>query len=170
MELQDSKIILISQLKKLRASAERAMMQVPDDIFFSQLGPETNSVAILVKHLAGNIAWRWKLETLFVPDDAKPTRKRDLEFVILPTDTRLQLQTKWNDAWDMMVGALLTLTDEDFEKMIVMRGAPYNTFEFTVMQVIHISQHVGQIIFLAKHFAGDRWQTLTVPKKKVTQP
>jgi hypothetical protein len=157
--LKDS-IDLFRYYKKL---AERAMAQCPDEGLFTMLDAESNSIAIVVKHMAGNMRSRWT--NFLTSDGEKPDRNRDTEFEAPPT-TRAELMEMWERGWKLLFGALEPLNDADLARTITIRTEPHSVTQAINRQVAHYSYHVGQIVFLARHFAGDKWQTLTIPKKK----
>jgi len=155
--LEDSRA-LFAQYKKL---ADRAIAQVSDEQLFAVLSPESNSIAIIVKHLTGNMLSRW---TGFLTSDGeKPTRHRDQEFENPPA-TRAELLAQWESAWTALTSALDPLTDADLTRTITIRGEAHSVLQAIHRQIAHYSMHVGQIILLAKHFAGADWQTLSVPR------
>lgn len=157
--LQDS-LTIFRYYKKL---ADRAMEQVRDEDLFAVLDGESNSVAVIAKHMAGNMRSRW---TDFLSSDGeKPTRDRDSEFVDPPT-TRAALEEMWDDGWACLFGALEPLADADLERTVIIRGEPHSVMQAINRQVAHYSYHVGQIVLLAKHFAGARWESLSVPRNK----
>ena len=142
---------------------ERAMAQCPDEGLFTTLDPESNSIAIIVKHLAGNMRSRW---THFLTTDGeKPDRNRDTEFEDAPK-TRAALMELWERGWKYVFDALAPLSDEDLSRKITIRTEPHSVMQAINRQIAHYSYHVGQIVCLAKHFAGSKWQSLTIPKKK----
>ncbi len=139
------------------------MAQCPDEGLFTTLDPESNSIAIIVKHLAGNMRSRW---THFLTTDGeKPDRNRDTEFEDAPK-TRAALMELWERGWKYVFDALAPLSDEDLSRKITIRTEPHSVMQAINRQVAHYSYHVGQIVYLARHFAGAKWQTLTIPKKK----
>lgn len=157
--LKDS-ISLFRYYKKL---AERAIAQVPDEALFAVLDPESNSIAIIVKHLAGNMLSRW---TDFpAADGEKPNRNRDSEFE-LPPSTRAELLALWESGWSCMFAALEPLSDADLPRVTTIRKEPHSVLQAINRQLAHYSYHVGQIVYLARHFASGRWTSLTVPRGK----
>ncbi|HXN96403.1 MAG TPA: DUF1572 domain-containing protein [Candidatus Acidoferrales bacterium] len=142
---------------------ERAMAQCPDEGLFTMLDAESNSIAIVVKHMAGNMGSRWT--DFLTSDGEKPDRNRDTEFEAPPT-TRAELMEMWERGWKLLFGALEPLNDADLTRTITIRTEPHSVTQAINRQVAHYSYHVGQIVCLARHFAGDKWQTLTIPKKK----
>jgi len=157
--LKDS-IDVFRYYKKL---GERAMAQCPDDALFEALDAESNSIAIIVKHMAGNMRSRWT--DFLTTDGEKPDRNRDTEFET-PPKTRAELMELWERGWKHVFDALEPLNDEDLVRTITIRTEPHSVMQAINRQVAHYSYHVGQIVYVAKHLAGNKWQTLTVPKKK----
>ncbi len=157
--LKDS-IDVFRYYKKL---GERAMAQCPDDALFEALDAESNSIAIIVKHMAGNMRSRWT--DFLTTDGEKPDRNRDTEFET-PPKTRAELMELWERGWKHVFDALEPLNDEDLVRTITIRTEPHSVMQAVNRQVAHYSYHVGQIVYVAKHLAGNKWQTLTVPKKK----
>jgi len=113
--------------------------------------------------MAGNMRSRWT--DFLTSDGEKPDRNRDTEFEAPPT-TRAELMEMWERGWKLLLGALEPLSDEDLTRTITIRTEPHSVMQAINRQVAHYSYHVGQIVYLARHFAGDRWQSLTIPKKK----
>jgi uncharacterized damage-inducible protein DinB len=157
--LNDS-IEVFRYYKKL---AERAMQQCPDDALFESLDVESNSIAIIVKHMAGNMRSRWT--DFLTTDGEKPDRNRDTEFEDAPK-TRVELMKLWERGWKHIFDALEPLGNDDLVRKITIRTEPHSVTQAINRQVAHYSYHVGQIVYIAKHLAGRKWQTLTVPKKK----
>ncbi len=157
--LEDS-VALFRYYKKL---AERAMEQVTDEQLFATLDEEANSIAIVVKHMAGNMRSRWT--DFLTTDGEKPDRDRDTEFVDPPA-TREALLAAWEDGWSRLFGALEPLSDADLARTITIRGEAHSVMQAVNRQVAHYSYHVGQIVLLAKHFAYERWQSLSVPRNR----
>ena len=157
--LEDS-LEILRYYKKL---AERAMAQVSDEQLFATLDPEANSIAIVVKHMSGNMRSRWT--DFLTSDGEKPTRNRDSEFVD-PASTRAALLADWEDGWSRVFSALEPLTDDDLDRTVTIRGEAHSVMQAINRQVAHYPHHVGQIVLLAKHFAGDRWQSLSVPRNQ----
>ena len=145
--------------------AERAMEQVSDQQLFEVLDGEMNSIAVIVKHMSGNMRSRWT--DFLTSDGEKPGRDRDEEFSN-PPGTREALLEMWEDGWRRLLGTLESLTDADLGRTITIRGEPHSVMQAINRQVAHYSYHCGQIVFLAKHLAGDGWQTLSIPRGKST--
>jgi hypothetical protein len=151
---------LFRYYKKL---ADRAMEQAPDDALFATLDAESNSIAIIVKHLAGNMRSRWT--DFLISDGEKPDRNRDMEFEIPPA-TRAELLALWESSWKIVFEALAPLTDTDLGRTINIRGEAHSVMQAINRQIAHYAYHVGQIVYLAKHFSGPGWKALTVPRNK----
>ena len=156
--LEDSRAVF-AYYKKL---AERAMDQLTDEQLFLTLDGEANSVAIIVKHMAGNMRSRWT--DFLTTDGEKPDRNRDSEFEEPPA-TREALLATWEAGWSCLFYAIQPLTEADLTRTITIRGEAHSVMQAINRQLAHYPHHVGQIVLLAKHFAGDRWQTLSVPRK-----
>jgi uncharacterized damage-inducible protein DinB len=141
---------------------ERAIAQVSDDQLTLTLDDEANSIATIVKHMAGNMRSRW---THFLTSDGeKPDRHRDSEFEEPPA-TRSALLATWEAGWACLFSALEPLTDADLTRTVTIRGEAHSVMQAINRQLAHYPHHVGQIILLAKHFACDRWQSLSVPRR-----
>ncbi len=153
-------LAVFRQYKRL---AERAMEQVTDEQLFAVLDPEANSIAIIVKHMAGNMRSRWT--DFLTTDGEKPTRNRDIEFVS-PAATRKDLLADWEDGWSRLFTAVEPLTDADLGRTVTIRGEAHSVMQAINRQLAHYPHHVGQIVLLAKHFASDHWQSLSVPRNK----
>ncbi|HUL14489.1 MAG TPA: DUF1572 family protein [Terriglobales bacterium] len=143
--------------------AERAIAQCPDECLFRSLDSESNSIAIIVKHMAGNMRSRW---TDFLNSDGeKPDRHRDTEFES-PAQSREELMSQWNAAWNHVFAALEPLTDADLTRTVTIRTEPHSVLQAINRQIAHYSYHIGQIVFLSKHFAANCWSALTIPRKQ----
>jgi len=151
----------LSLFRYYKRLGERAMAQVSDDQLFVTLDEESNSIALVVKHMAGNMRSRW---TGFLASDGeKPDRDRDSEFVD-PPPTRAALMQTWEQGWSCLFAALEPLTDLDLSRTITIRGEAHSVMQAINRQLAHYPYHIGQIVLLAKHFAGRQWQSLTVPR------
>ena len=158
--LQDS-IGLFHYYKKL---GERAMAQCPDEALFTTLDAESNSIAILVKHMSGNMRSRWR--DFLTTDGEKPDRNRDTEFETPPT-TRAQLTEMWERGWKYVFDALEPLTEADLTRTVTIRTEPHSVMQAINRQIAHYAHHVGQILFLAKHLTytkTGKWESLSVPR------
>lgn len=157
--IEDARAIF-RQSKKL---ADGAIAQVADSDLTRTLDPEMNSIAIVMKHMAGNMLSRWI--DFLTTDGEKPARHRDSEFED-PPDTRAELLAMWERGWAALFGALDPLTDADLGRTITIRGEAHSVMQAINRQVAHYSYHVGQIIMLAKHFQSSNWKSLSVPRNK----
>jgi len=151
----------IELLRFYKKLAERAMEQVSDDDLFATLDDEANSIAIIVKHMAGNMRSRWT--DFLTTDGEKPDRDRDTEFESPPA-TREALMKLWEDRWAIMFGAIQPLADADLGRTVTIRGEAHSVMQAINRQLAHYPHHVGQIVLLAKHFAGSRWKSLSIPR------
>ncbi len=161
--LQDA-LAVLRGYKKL---AEGAMAQVTDEELTVTLDSEMNSIALVVKHLAGNMRSRWT--DFLTTDGEKPDRQRDTEFVE-PFTSRAELMERWEAGWDHVWRALGNLTDADLERVVTIRGERHSVMQAINRQLAHYPYHVGQVVMLAKHFRSEQWKSLTIPKKKAHNP
>lgn len=151
-----------TQFAKLRSTAERAMAQVDDDDFAKMPDVENNSIAIIIKHISGNL--RSRCTDFLTSDGEKPDRDRDGEFVLHPHDTRIDLLNEWAAAWDLLGATVAALTPDDLGRTILIRAEPHTVVQALNRHLAHLAHHVGQIVLLAKHWVGVDWQTLTIPR------
>ena len=152
------------QLKKLKNQAESAIAQVSDEQMFSFIDPESNSIAVIMKHLAGNMRSRWT--DFLTSDGEKANRNRDDEFEQNEGETRKAVVVAWEDGWARTISTISTLTPSDLTRTITIRGEQHSVIQAINRQLTHYGSHVGQIVLLAKHFAGPNWKTLSIPKGK----
>jgi len=157
--LEDA-VAVFHYYKKL---AERAMEQVADAQLFETLDDEANSIAIIVKHMVGNMRSRWT--DFLTTDGEKPSRNRDGEFID-PVVTRAALLAEWESGWECLFRAIEPLTDADLGRKVTIRGEAHSVMQAINRQLAHYPHHVGQIVLLAKHFASDRWESLSVPRNR----
>lgn len=150
------------RLAALRETAERAIAQVSDADFTAAPDPETNSIAITVKHVAGNL--RSRFTGFGESDGEKPDRDRDGEFILAPGDSRERLMARWTEGWGLLLGALDALGADDLSRTVAIRGVPHTIVGALNRNLSHLAYHVGQVVQLAKHYAGPSWQTLTIPR------
>jgi hypothetical protein len=143
--------------------AERAMAQLADEQLFTTLDCESNSIAIVVKHMSGNMRSRWA--DFLTTDGEKPTRCRDAEFED-PPSTREAVLAMWEEGWSCLFSAIEPLTDSDLERTITIRGEPHSVMQAINRQLAHYPYHCGQIVFLAKHLNHAGWKALSVPRGK----
>ncbi|MGA3045543.1 MAG: DUF1572 domain-containing protein [Terracidiphilus sp.] len=157
--IQDS-VAIFRYYKRL---AQRAMEQVTEAQLFEALDDEANSIAVIVKHMAGNMRSRWT--DFLTTDGEKPDRNRDSEFEEPPA-TRAALMEIWEAGWACLFNAIEPLKDADLPRAITIRGEPHSVMQAINRQLAHYPHHVGQIVLLAKHFCCGRWESLSVPKNK----
>jgi hypothetical protein len=159
----EDSLTLFRQCKKI---ADGAMAQLADEQLYTALDGEMNSIAVIVKHMTGNMRSRWT--DFLTTDGEKPDRNRDSEFQDPPAG-REALRTLWEQGWNCLFQALEPLTDADLTRTITIRGEAHSVMQAINRQVSHYSLHCGQIIFLAKHLRGAGWKSLSVPKGASTQ-
>jgi hypothetical protein len=152
----------LRQLRKLKAQADQALAQTTDEHLFATLDPDANSIAVIMKHMAGNMRSRWT--DFLTTDGEKPDRERDTEFELYPTDTREGVVSQWERGWAIVLGAIGSLQPGDLEKTVRIRGESHSVIEAINRQTSHYAAHVGQIVLLAKHYAGANWKTLSIPR------
>lgn len=153
----------LQSFRNYKKMAERAIEQVSDEEFFRVIDAEANSIAVIVKHVAGNLHSRWN--NFLTTDGEKPTRNRDTEFELI-ADTRESLEKFWETGWQTLFDNIEPLTANDFAMTITIRGEPHTVVEAINRQLTHYSYHIGQIVLLAKHFRSSDWKTLSVPRNK----
>jgi hypothetical protein len=152
------------QLRGHKRMAESAMAQLSDKEFFAALDPESNSVAVLAKHIAGNAHSRFT--DFLTSDGEKPDRFRDREFEIHANTCREQLMRYWEDGWSVVFGTLESLKPDDVTRTVTIRQEPHTVLQALNRALAHYAQHIGQIVFLAKHLRSSQWQTLSIPRGK----
>lgn len=160
---------LAHDFRKHKGFADKAISALPDDAFFRRPGNAVNPVALIVKHLAGNLQSRWS--DLLTTDGDKPTRDRDGEFTLTPADTRAALLAAWERGWATLFATLATLTDADLLKTIAIRGEPHTAQQALVRGLSHTAYHVGQIMYLARLLnPSAAWVTIPPGKSKEHKP
>jgi hypothetical protein len=152
------------QMRGHKRMGEAAMSQLRDQDFFVTLDSEANSIAILVKHLAGNM--RSRFTDLLTSDGEKPDRFRDREFELTSSTTRAEVTQWWDEGWACVFSAIDPLKPEDVMRTVTIRGEPHTVLQAINRQIAHYAQHIGQIVFLAKHFRSSEWKTLSIPRGK----
>ena len=154
----------ISESRGYKGVAEGAIAQIPDAALFEALDEESNSIAMLIKHLSGNLLSRWS--DFKVSDGDKATRDRESEFRSHPADTKENLMERWEAGWSCLFSALEKLQPEDLEKTVTIRAEPCTVLEAMQRGMTHLAYHVGQIVLLAKHYHGSGFQSLSIPRGK----
>ena len=155
-------------LRAHKRLAEGAFAQIDDEQFFRILDPEANSVAIVAKHIAGNM--RSRFTDLLSSDGEKPWRNRDQEFIIGPQDTRPELMRAWEESWNLVLDTVRSLQPEDLPKMVSTRGQPNSVLQAVHRALAHYVYHVGQVVFLAKHLKSTGWESLSIPRGQSNAP
>jgi hypothetical protein len=156
----------LSLFRYYKNLAERAMEQVTDEQLLTVLDPEMNSIALTVKHMAGNMRSRW---TDFLKSDGeKPDRNRDSEFAE-PPSRREDVMELWEDGWRCVFRAVEPLSDADIGRTVTIRGEAHSVMQAINRQIAHYAYHCGQIVLLAKHFSHNKWQSLSVPRNRSTE-
>ncbi|HZJ43155.1 MAG TPA: DUF1572 family protein [Pyrinomonadaceae bacterium] len=153
----------ITSFRAYKKMADKAIAQVNDDELFVTIDDESNSIAIVMKHMAGNMLSRWT--DFLTTDGEKPTRNRDMEFVIESRD-KDELIDYWERGWNALFTAVEPLQLDDFEKTVSIRGEEHTIVKAINRQLTHYAYHIGQIVFLAKHFRSSEWRSLSIPKNK----
>lgn len=154
----------IKTLRDYKELAEGAFAQLSNEEFFVALDEESNSIGVIVKHMAGNMLSRWT--DFLTSDGEKPSRNRDMEFVLTPETTREELLARWEEGWRAVFNAIEPLRPEDVERKIFIRGEEHSVMEAITRQVAHYSYHIGQLVFLAKHFRSNEWKSLSIPRNR----
>lgn len=150
-----------AEFRGLKRLADKAVAQLSDEEFFRVIDPESNSVALIMKHLAGNMRSRWT--DFLTSDGEKPDRRRDSEFLIEGEDRRA-IEEKWEAGWQTLFDALAGLKPEDLMRRVQIRREPHTVVEAVNRQLTHYGEHVGQVVFLAKHLKSAGWKTLSIPR------
>ena len=144
--------------------AEEALAQTNDEDIFRLIDPDANSIAMLIKHMAGNMRSRWT--DFLTSDGEKPDRHRDREFEIDPATTRADVMEWWERGWKCVFDAVTPLTSDDLGRKVFIAGREHSVMQAITRQLLHYAGHVNQIILLAKHFCGPEWKSLSIPKGK----
>ena len=145
-----------------KSLGEKAIAQARDEDLFVTLDPEANSIALVVKHLWGNMRSRWT--DFLTTDGEKPDRHRDTEFEQDEGLTRADVLRWWEEGWQLVFAAVEPLTPADLERTVTIRGEPHTVMQAINRQLAHYAHHIGQIVFLAKHFRASEWQSLSIPR------
>jgi len=151
-------------MRAYKKLAEKALDQLKDDEYFVTLDEESNSVAVVMKHMAGNMFSRWT--DFLTTDGEKPNRNRDYEFVISPKTTKADMRDYWERGWQCVFDALDPLQIEDLDKRVYIRGEEHTVVMAINRQLMHYAYHIGQIVFLAKHFRATGWSSLSIPRNR----
>jgi hypothetical protein len=154
----------VARFKEMKGLAEKAIAQISDEDFLRIVVDESNSVATIVKHIAGNLRSRWT--DFLITDGEKPDRNRDGEFEAYSEDSRDSLMKRWETSWEVLFKTLNSLKESDLTKTVTIRSQEHKVVEAINRQLTHYGYHVGQIVFLAKFFASSNWQTLSIPRRR----
>lgn len=156
---------IVRTYRNHKVLGERAIAQLQrDEDLHAQIDPGSNSIAVIVKHLSGNL--RSRLRDFLTADGEKPDRQRDAEFEMPEHVGRVELLRWWNEAWAVALGTLDALKPEDLERTVYIRGEEFLAIEALNRNATHTAYHVGQIVYLARHFAAQDWNSLSIPKGK----
>jgi Protein of unknown function (DUF1572) len=155
------------QFRGHKRMGEAALAQLEDKDFFTAIDPESNSVAVLVKHIAGNA--RSRFTDFLTSDGEKPDRFRDREFEISTTTARSEVMRWWEEGWSIVFATLDSLNPEDLQRTVTIRKEPHTVVQALNRALAHYAQHTGQIVFLAKHLRSEQWKTLSIPRGKSEQ-
>jgi hypothetical protein len=155
---------VLRNFRSYKKLAEEALAQVRDEEIFRLIDPEANSIAMLVKHTAGNMRSRWT--DFLTSDGEKPDRHRDREFEVDPGTTRAEVMRWWEEGWDCVFQAITPLNPEDLTRKVFIAGREHSVLQAITRQLLHYAGHVNQIVLLAKHFRGAEWKSLSIPKGK----
>jgi len=154
----------LSSFRAYKKLADKAIAQLKDEEVFVTLDEEGNSIAVVMKHMAGNMLSRWT--DFLTSDGEKPDRNRDMEFLIEPHTSKDDVLAYWERGWKSVFDALESLRPEDFEKKITIRGEEHTIVQAINRQLTHYAYHIGQIVFLAKHFRSAEWKSLSIPRNR----
>lgn len=155
---------VLRNFRSYKKLAEEAMAQIGDEEIFRLIDPEANSIAMLIRHMAGNMRSRWT--DFLTTDGEKPDRHRDREFVVDPGTTRADVMRWWEEGWQCVFDAVSPLRPDDLLRPVFIAGKEHSVLQAIDRQLLHYAGHVNQIILLAKHFRGAEWKSLSIPKGK----
>jgi hypothetical protein len=156
--------LALREFRRMKALTDAAMAQVTTEQFFAAPSEGDNNIAVIVKHVGGNLLSRWV--DFLTSDGEKSGRNRDAEFEIVAGDTRQSIMNQWESGWAALFSALEPLDDTALERTVIIRGEPLTVLQAVNRQLTHYSYHVGQIVYVAKHYAGSSWSSLSIPKGK----
>ena len=153
--------VAIDELQKTKKLADKSIEQLSDEQLHATIDPDSNSVAVIMRHMAGNMRSRWT--DFLASDGEKPDRMRDGEFEDRQ-QSRAELLAEWEHGWQCVFNALTPLTDADLQRTVFIRSEPHSVYKAISRQVAHYAGHAYQILFLAKHLLGPNWRTLSIPR------
>ena len=148
--------------RSYKALGDAALAKTPDAHLHTELDPNSNSIAVIVKHVGGNLRSRYR--DFLTTDGEKPDRHRDGEFEMPDAASRDEILRWWNDGWSTALGSIDALTAEDLGRTVTIRGEAFLVLEALNRSVAHTAYHVGQMVYVARHFAGTDWKSLSIPK------
>ncbi len=154
----------IETIDSYRRMVDGAVQQLTDEEFFGRKVEGINSVAVILRHLGGNLLSRWT--DFLTTDGEKPDRNRDMEFVIEPKTGKEDVLAYWEKGWQRVFDTLESLSGADLGKKVTIRGEEHTVIQAINRQLMHYSYHIGQIVFLAKHFRSSEWKSLSIPRNK----
>lgn len=154
----------LESFRAYKRLAEKALAQITEEEYFATLDDESNSIAVILKHMAGNMLSRWA--DFLTTDGEKPDRNRDLEFVVEPGTTKESIDAYWERGWNCLFSALETLEIADFDRKVLIRKEEHTVIQAINRQLTHYAYHIGQLVFLAKHFRSLEWKSLSIPRNK----
>src|SRR6202521_6476625 len=155
---------IVRSFKNYKALGDAALSQVPDEHLHTEIDPNSNSLAVIVKHVGGNLRSRFR--DFLTTDGEKPDRDRDGEFEMREAATREQILSWWNDGWAIALASIEALVPEDLDRTVTIRGEAFLVVEAVNRSVTHTAYHVGQIVYLARHFASSDWKSLSIPRAR----
>lgn len=153
--------VVVDEFEKIKKLADKAIAQLGDEHLHVAIDPESNSVAVIMRHMAGNMRSRWI--DFLTSDGEKPDRMRDREFEDIRV-SRAELLAEWEHGWQCVFEAVRPLTDADLQRTVIIRAEPHSVYQAISRQIAHYAGHTYQILFLAKHLLGSNWKTLSVPR------
>ncbi len=153
---------IIRTFRNYKALGEKALAQAPDEHLHTELDANSNSIAVIMKHVGGNLRSRFR--DFLTTDGEKPDRNRDGEFEMPERPSRAEIERQWNDGWSVALAAIEALMPADLDRTVFIRGEAFLVVEALSRSVTHTAYHVGQIVYLSRHFAGPAWESLTIPK------
>jgi hypothetical protein len=154
----------ILQFRKYKVLADKAIAQVTDADLFRAPDPESNSIAVILKHISGNMRSRWT--DFLTTDGEKPDRDRDTEFEIDGGDSKARVMERWEEGWKLLFEALEALSPDDLLRTVAIRGEAHTVLQALQRQLTHYAYHVGQVVYVSRHYTGSRWKSLSIPKGK----
>jgi uncharacterized protein DUF1572 len=158
---------VVRQFRMFKGYVDKALPRVPDAQLHAELDANSNSIAVIVKHVAGNLRSRYR--DFLTTDGEKPDRDRDREFETAGQESRAEILQWWDEGWSIALNALEALTVEDLDRTVHIRGEAFLVIEALNRSLAHAASHVGQIVYLCRHFAGNEWTSLTIPKGESAQ-